>query len=69
MVRGITGEVGNCVSTGPTSVPFTRTRAAFNIGGGDTYSIQEISMDLSLSVPTANENRPVSISFLYLIAY
>ena len=68
-IRNITGWFG-AHSTVQAVEPFVKFSAPViseNIGVGGGSTKNAIKIDLSLSVPTASENRPRSIAFNYIV--
>jgi hypothetical protein len=65
-IRNITGNIGNIVDAAiQITPPFYIRNARNNLGGG-SYSSSDVGMDISLAVPTADQNRPRSNKmFLY----
>ncbi|MCK0660191.1 tail fiber protein [Escherichia coli] len=68
-IRNITGWFGAhaTVVAKPPFVKFSAPEIAENVGGGGGSTRDAVKLDLSLSVPTASENRPRSIAFNYIV--
>lgn len=68
-IRNITGWFGAhaTVVAKPPFVKFSAPETSENIGIGGEYTKNAVKLDLSLSVPTASENRPRSIAFNYIV--
>ncbi|EME2520715.1 phage tail protein [Escherichia coli] len=67
--RNITGWFGAhaTVVAKPPFVKFSAPEIAENVGVGGGSTQNAVKLDLSLSVPTASENRPRSIAFNYIV--
>ena len=68
-IRNITGWFGAhaTVVAKPPFVKFSAPEKAENVGVGGGSTQNAVKLDLSLSVPTASENRPRSIAFNYIV--
>ncbi|HFH0905148.1 phage tail protein [Escherichia coli] len=68
-IRNITGWFGAhaTVVAKPPFVKFSAPEIAENVGVGGGSTRDAVKLDLSLSVPTASENRPRSIAFNYIV--
>ncbi|HGT8942422.1 TPA: phage tail protein [Escherichia coli] len=68
-IRNITGWFGAhaTVVAKPPFVKFSAPEIAENVGVGGGSTQNAVKLDLSLSVPTASENRPRSIAFNYIV--
>ena len=68
-IRNITGWFGAhaTVVAKPPFVKFSAPEIAENVGVGGGSTRNAVKLDLSLSVPTASENRPRSIAFNYIV--
>ncbi|WP_130048731.1 phage tail protein [Escherichia coli] len=68
-IRNITGWFGAhaTVVAKPPFVKFSAPEIAENVGVGGGSTRDSVKLDLSLSVPTASENRPRSIAFNYIV--
>ena len=68
-IRNITGWFGAhaTVVAKPPFVKFSAPEIAENVGVGGGSTQNAVKLDLSLSVPTASENRPRNIAFNYII--
>ncbi|HCS7493049.1 TPA: phage tail protein [Escherichia coli] len=68
-IRNITGWFGAhaTVVAKPPFVKFSAPEKAENVGVGGGSTRDAVKLDLSLSVPTASENRPRSIAFNYIV--
>ncbi|HHV8963504.1 TPA: phage tail protein [Shigella flexneri] len=68
-IRNITGWFGAhaTVVAKPPFVKFSAPETAENVGVGGGSTRNAVKLDLSLSVPTASENRPRSIAFNYIV--
>ncbi|MBB9428898.1 phage tail protein [Escherichia coli] len=68
-IRNITGWFGAhaTVVVKPPFVKFSAPEIAENVGVGGGSTRDAVKLDLSLSVPTASENRPRSIAFNYIV--
>ncbi|EOU4263491.1 phage tail protein [Escherichia coli] len=68
-IRNITGWFGAhaTVVAKPPFVKFSAPEIAENVGIGGGSTRDAVKLDLSLSVPTASENRPRSIAFNYIV--
>ncbi|HBE6397080.1 TPA: tail fiber protein [Escherichia coli] len=68
-IRNITGWFGAhaTVVAKPPFVKFSAPEIAENVGIGGGSTQNAVKLDLSLSVPTASENRPRSIAFNYIV--
>lgn len=69
-IRNITGSVAQRVmgiTSGSGAISVTSTASSLYGGGGGTGGI--LSFDASLQVPTASENRPRNVSFMFCIKY
>lgn len=68
-IRNITGWFGAhaTVVAKPPFVKFSAPEMAENVGVGGENTRNAVKLDLSLSVPTASENRPRSIAFNYIV--
>lgn len=68
-IRNITGSTTNVMAEGSVAsgaFSYLRTGSA-TTGTGDTDDRGTISFDASRVVPTANENRPKNMAFLYIV--
>ncbi|MXU16770.1 phage tail protein [Escherichia coli] len=68
-IRNITGWFGAhaTVVAKPPFVKFSAPEIAENVGVGGGSTRNAVKLDLSLSVPTASENRPRSIAFNFIV--
>ncbi|MDD8764763.1 phage tail protein [Escherichia coli] len=68
-IRNITGWFGAhaTVVAKPPFVKFSAPEMAENVGVGGGSTRNAVKLDLSLSVPTASENRPRSIAFNFIV--
>ncbi|HCB2234609.1 TPA: phage tail protein [Escherichia coli] len=68
-IRNITGWFGAhaTVVAKPPFVKFSAPEKAENVGVGGGSTQNAVKLDLSLSVPTASENRPRSIAFNFIV--